>query len=216
MQDKVKAARDAGKLRPYDLNEAQVGDKVDRPFTTPCEVIAIHNGVVVLGLVEGTAFFPYPQNTPFVDHLLYHLPIAWLRDDPIYIRTVLYDAKGEGAWSVVRRDDRGVWVQYYHGDYEPWPVAVDKHGGMPDDDDWTLTPKPRTITINGIDVPAPEFVAPAEGTQCWVPHLFSKVIQYPWSGDEADRLELARGLVHLTEAAALKHAEALLSFTNKE
>ena len=73
---KLKAARDAGKLKPYDLTQAQVGDKIDLPFTTPCEVLAIHNGVVVIGLVEGTAVFPYPQNTPLVDHRLCHLPIA--------------------------------------------------------------------------------------------------------------------------------------------
>ena len=216
MQDKLTAARNAGKLKPYDLTQAQVGDKVDLPFTTPCTVLAIHNGAVVLGQVEGTEIYDYAQGIPHKEHNLYHLPIAWLKDDPIYIGTELYDANGEGAWSVVRRDDRGVWVQYYHGDYEPWPVAVDKHGGMPDDDDWTL--KPRTITINGIDVPAPELVAPAEGTQYWWPDLFSgvRVTYGTWYNDEYDNQALVRGIVHLTEAAALKHAEALLSFTTKE
>ena len=217
MQDKLKAARDAGKLKPYDLTQAQVGDKVDRPFTTPCTVLAIHNGVVVLGLVEGTAVFPYPQNTPLVDHLLCHLPIAWLKDDPIYIGTVLYSTSQNGSWTVVRRDDRGVWVQYCRGDYEPWPVTVDKYGVMPDDD-WTLTPKPSTITINGIDVPSPEVVAPAVGTRYWWPDLFGGVMgtYSTWYNDEQDNQALARGIVHLTEEAALKHAEALLSFTTKE
>lgn len=103
MQDKLKVAREADTLKPYDLTNAQVGDKVDLPFTTPCEVIAIHNDVVVLGQVEGAAVFPYPQNTPFVDHRLCHLPIAWLGDDPIYIGTVLYSTRHNGSWNVVRK-----------------------------------------------------------------------------------------------------------------
>ena len=107
MQDKLKAAREADTLKPYDLTNAQVGDKVDLPFTTPCEVIAIHNGVVVLGQVEGTAVFPYLQNTPFVDHRLCHLPIAWLGNDPIYIGTVLYSTRHNGSWNVVRKDTLG-------------------------------------------------------------------------------------------------------------
>ena len=45
-----------------------------------------------------------------------------------------------------------------------------------------------------------------------MPNLFafSKTARYTWSGSETDKRALARGLVHLTEAAAL------LSFTNKE
>ena len=216
MQDKLKAAREADTLKPYDLTNAQVGDKVDLPFTTPCEVIAIHNGVVVLGQVEGTAVFPYPQNTPFVDHLLYRLPVAWLEDDPIYVGTVLFAPNGGGSWDVVGKDERGLLVKYYLGDYRPWHVTLDKDGGISDTLDWTL--KPRTITINGIDVPAPEVVAPAVGTRYWWPDLFGGVIctYSTWYNDKQDKQALARGIVHLTKAAALKHAEALLSFTNKE
>ena len=217
MQDKLKAARDAGKLKPYDLTQAQVGDKIDLPFTTPCEVLAIHNGVVVLGQVEGTEIYDYAQGIHHKEHNLYHLPVAWLKDDPIYIGTVLYSTSQNGSWNVVRRDGRGVWVQYYHGDYEPWPTPLDEYQTM-DDDGWTLTPKPRTITINGIDVPSPEVVAPAVGTRYWWPDLFGGVMSTysTWYNDEQDKQALARGIVHLTEAAALKHAEALLSFTTKE
>lgn len=215
MQDKLTAARNAGKLKPYDLTQAQAGDKVDLPFTTPCEVLAIHNGVVVLGQVEGTEIYDYAQDIPNNEHNLYHLPIAWLKDDPIYVGTVLCNARVEGAWNVVRGDDRGLWVQHYHGDYEALPVRVDEYGGI-DADDWTL--KPCTITINGIDVPAPEVVAPADGTTYWCPDLPSEkgVTHVQWCNDDFDNRALARGIVHLTEAAAIKHAEALLSFTTKE
>ena len=215
MQDKLTAARNAGKLKPYDLTQAQVGDKVDLPFTTPCEVISIHNGVVVLGQVEGTEIYGYAQDIRHKEHNLYHLPIAWLKDDPIYIGTVLYSTSQNGSWNVVRRDYHGVWVQSSRGDQEPWPTPLDEYQAI-NGDGWTLTPNPRTITINGIDVPSPEVVAPAVGTQCWVPHLSSEAIKYTWSGDAYDRLDLVRGLIHLTKAAALKHAEALLSFTTKE
>lgn len=212
MQDKLTAARNAGKLKPYDLTQAKVGDKVDLPFTDPGEVLAIHNGVVVLGQVEGSAIYDYDQGMHHKNHNLYHLPIAWLGDDPIYVGTVLHATNGEGAWSVVGRDDRGVLVQDHHG--EPWPVRVDEYGGM-DVDDWTF--KFSTITINGIDVPAPEVVPPAVGTLYWRPYLFNewKVTCGRWYNDEQDNLALARGLVHLTEEAAIKHSEALLSFTTK-
>jgi hypothetical protein len=198
MQDKLTAARNAGKLKPYDLTQAQVGDKVDLPFTTPCTVLAIHNGVVVLGQVEGTEIYDYAQGIYHKEHNLYHLPVAWLKDDPIYIGTVLYSTSQNGSWNVVRVDDRGVWVQYYHGDYEPWPISVDKYGAMSDDDDWTLTPKPRTITINGIDVPAPEVVPPAVGTRYWWPYLFESrmVACSSWNNDVFDVRALARGIVH--------------------
>lgn len=217
MQDKLTAARNAGKLKPYDLSQAQAGDKVDLPFTTPCAVLAIHNGVVVLGQVEGTEIYDYAQDMPHKDHNLYHLPIAWLGDDPIYVGTVLHLANGEGAWNVVRRDDRGLWVQYYNGDYEPWSVTVDEYQAI-SDDNWTLTPKRRAITINGIDVPAPEVVPPVVGTRYWWPHLFAGkgFSSSRWYNDEQDNRALARGIVHLTEDAAIKHAEALLSFTTKE
>ncbi len=217
MQDKLTAARNAGKLKSYDLTQALVGDKVDLPFTTPCEVIAIHNGVVVLFQVEGTEIYGYDQGMHHEEHNLYHLPIAWLGDDPIYIGTVLHDANGDGAWNVVRRDDRGVWVQYYSGDYKPWRVPVDEYQAI-DGDDWSLTPKRRTITINGIDVPAPEVVAPADNTEYWWPDLFAEqgFSSSCWYSDDYDNRALARGLVHLTEEAAIKHAEALLSFTTKE
>ena len=160
MQDKLTAARNAGKLKPYDLNEAQVGDKVDRPFTTPCEVIAIHNGAVVLGLVEGTGVFSYPQDTPFTDHLLCHLPIAWLKYDPIYVGAVLFAPNGGGLRGVVGKDKRGLLIKYCSGDRKLWHITLDKDGGISDTLNWTL--KPCTITINGIDVPAPELVAPAK------------------------------------------------------
>ena len=218
MQDKLKAARDAGKLKPYDLTQAQVGDKIDLPFTTPCEVLAIHNGVVVLGQVEGTEIYDYAQGIHHKEHNLYHLPIAWLKDDPIYIGTVLFAPSGGGSWSVVKKDERGLLVKCCSGDYSPWHVTLDKDGSISYTFDWTLTPKPRTITINGIDVPSPEVVAPAVGTRYWWPDLFGGVMSTysTWYNDKQDKQALARCIVHLTEEAAIKHAEALLSFTTKE
>ena len=95
-------------------------------------------------------------------------------------------------------------------------MSLTMDGSIPDTDLWSLIPP--TIEINGYKVPAPEVVAPAEGTKYLMPNLwaFSKTGRYTWHGNETDNRALARGLVHLTEAAALKHAEALLFFTTKE
>lgn len=76
--------------------------------------------------------------------------------------------------------------------------------------------KPRTININGIEVPEPLRVAPAKGTKVWSPHLSSadKLSTFTWNvGNHWMEQELERGIVHLTPEAAVAHAEALLSFT---
>lgn len=76
--------------------------------------------------------------------------------------------------------------------------------------------KPRTITINGREVPEPLRAIPEIGVMYWIPRLAvseGAVGPWQWSGDKADKTALSRGLVHLTEEGARAHAEALLSFT---
>ena len=78
--------------------------------------------------------------------------------------------------------------------------------------------KPRTITINGYEVPEPVTEPPKkEGQSYWVIHPFAKegFRQNFWYGAHSDLAALRHGLVHLTEEAARVHAEALLSFTKK-
>jgi len=78
--------------------------------------------------------------------------------------------------------------------------------------------KPEVILINGIEVPKPESIAPAEDTKYYYP-----VVGYTggceayneslWTNYDVDIATLNLGLVHLTKEAAIQHAQALLSFT---
>lgn len=78
---------------------------------------------------------------------------------------------------------------------------------------WKL--KPKTININGYEVPVPERIEPERGTEYFVPYLHraAGTNSYLWDGGSEDRKRLQNGLVHLTRAAAAQHSEALLSFT---
>lgn len=77
--------------------------------------------------------------------------------------------------------------------------------------------KPKTISINGIEVPAPEQQALDTGTIYYMPSLLNSTLFgcCSWDNDGEDKRTLSRGLVHLTKEAAEQHAKALLSFTSK-
>lgn len=77
--------------------------------------------------------------------------------------------------------------------------------------------KPKTININGFDVPEPckDKTKIGRFTRYWVVNLSNGhlVLGCSWDNDETDNIRLQNGLIHLTEEAALCHAKALLSFT---
>ena len=77
---------------------------------------------------------------------------------------------------------------------------------------------PRTITIGGMEVPEPCRTAPKNGQVYCIPtlHTDDKAAEYRWFGDETDFIWLTRGLVHLTEAAAIAHAKALIKVSGGE
>lgn len=79
----------------------------------------------------------------------------------------------------------------------------------------TFRIKPRTITINGIEVPEPMRVAPSRESRYFAVSIgtTSTVSGFIWECDDADVQYLQRGLVHATREAAEAHARALLSFT---
>lgn len=75
------------------------------------------------------------------------------------------------------------------------------------------------IKIGDVEFPKPETVAPQLGQQYYVPdyHLISSdkfnVITHRtlhWADDKNDRQYLKRGLVHLSNEAAIEHATALI------
>lgn len=75
--------------------------------------------------------------------------------------------------------------------------------------------KPRTIKINGFDVPEPVREPLDIGTKyyCVIASHEDYAATIVWEGDVYDKRFLSRGLIHLTREAAELHAKALLSFT---
>ena len=206
MQNIIYAAVNNGLLRKYNLATAQVGDKV--LGLDPGKVIAIHCGRVVFGWDIGNVnSFDEHDDRP-----VYLAPLAWVEDRPVYAGDVLY-ANWLGAdpsgYAAVGATNNGLTVQQIE----------QSRCSMPDLDvrldDLTWTKPVTTIKINGHDVPAPERVAPPSDTRYWVPQMTAQkpCDIFRWDGGVMDMRHLTRGLVHLTEEAAVAHAKALLSFT---
>ena len=74
--------------------------------------------------------------------------------------------------------------------------------------------KPRTININGYEVPEPVREPLQDGDQYWIADT-TGWSSFCWRDYPDDRRWLANGLIHLTEEAAQAHVEALLSFTRR-
>ena len=76
---------------------------------------------------------------------------------------------------------------------------------------------PRTIFVNGVEVPAPEKVAPDNGVNFYTPEpcgefFFGRLV---WCGGRlGDRL-LAAGLVYLNREDAIARAKAMLLTSDK-
>lgn len=82
--------------------------------------------------------------------------------------------------------------------------------------DWRI--KPKTININGFEVPEPLREKPEHGIEYYVPDIYSSnafADNYTWEDDKVDSKHFRMGFVHLTKEAAKLHAKALLSFTKK-
>lgn len=73
--------------------------------------------------------------------------------------------------------------------------------------------KPKTININGIEVPEPLREAPPHGTEVWFTEL-GDPNRFVFTGCLGDQNYLYAGLMHLTRRAALLHSKALRSFTD--
>lgn len=75
--------------------------------------------------------------------------------------------------------------------------------------------KPKTININGYEVPEPMRIAPAASTTYWRTALFNTnwASRYEWANDDMDNRWLKLGICHLNKEAAELHHKALLSFT---
>jgi hypothetical protein len=78
-----------------------------------------------------------------------------------------------------------------------------------------LSIKPKTININGFEVPEPVREKLDNGDRYWVSGAASS-FETAWADDDRDNNYLNLGLIHLTKEAAELHREALLSFTKKK
>lgn len=78
--------------------------------------------------------------------------------------------------------------------------------------------KPKTILINGFEVPEPVREPLEPGQAYWIADTSvydSPLLKTIWYGDCFDRRWLAAGLIHLSREAARQHIAALLSFTRR-
>ena len=71
--------------------------------------------------------------------------------------------------------------------------------------------KPRTVLIDGIEVPKPEITAPKLGTMYWSAEP-TAIDALKWNDDKYDARTLDAGLVHLTKDAADQHRAALFGY----
>ena len=76
--------------------------------------------------------------------------------------------------------------------------------------------KPRTILINGHEVPEPQRTPLKYGEEYWTLSLVCGATSLRWEDDYTDFVYLKNGFVHLTKEAAEKHFNALKSFTAQE
>ena len=78
--------------------------------------------------------------------------------------------------------------------------------------------KPKTMNINGYEVPEPVRTKLNEEDTYYIPDVlgYAFYIADWWSDTDQDLKFLNLGLIHLTKEAAIQHAKALLIFTAKE
>jgi hypothetical protein len=119
----------------------------------------------------------------------------------LYAEDAMITDKPWQLWEFRYRDSKWCAVQYH-------PIW---------DHEGEYRRKPKTIIINGFEVPEPMRVRPAVDTTYFYPHLFSGGVRtFSWEGDDMDERAFKSGLCHLTKEAAGLHLEALMSFTALE
>ncbi|MFA5670247.1 MAG: hypothetical protein WC967_13475 [Balneolaceae bacterium] len=76
--------------------------------------------------------------------------------------------------------------------------------------------KPKTININGFEVPEPVRKLEDRQVYHWINVSMGKVQTTNYADFGEDNVRLVNGVVHLTKEAAQIHLDALLSFTKLE
>jgi hypothetical protein len=79
--------------------------------------------------------------------------------------------------------------------------------------------KPKTILVNGFEVPEPMRVAPESGRRHYhIPAIDDELfyLSFAWRGTTGEEMWLSRGLCHSTKEAAIAHAKAMLGVDPKD
>ena len=105
------------------------------------------------------------------------------------------------------------WLRWRYMACDQWIDATDPIAFYPE---YRYSRKPKTILINGFEVPEPVREPLAEGQAYWLANPTEDTAQeYAREGNVIDLHWLAAGLIHLTKEAAQTHIDALLSFTRR-
>ena len=107
--------------------------------------------------------------------------------------------------------------------WERWEVSmtgsVNKYRNLLGHPVWAVTRKyrrkPKTILINGHEVPEPHRTPLQDDEVYWTFTFHGGVVSLHWFSDGIDFSWLEDGFIHLTKEAAVKHFNALKSFTAK-
>lgn len=111
--------------------------------------------------------------------------------------------------AVANGDDLSEWEYQFDGNKE-WKPAI-RRGGVAANILFRFRRNPKTITINGIEVPEPMRVDPKYKEVYWVASVSYNCAQScVWRSDDVDKKWLASGLIHSTKEAAEQHRRALI------
>ena len=120
-------------------------------------------------------------------------------------------AYAQDAMETEKPWERWEWFNEYDQEWET--LALNPKWGL----NAQYRRKPRTININGFEVPEPVREPLERWTAyympCIQPYLVEVANSSEWNNDECDHEWLKAGIIHLTKEAAEIHAKALLSFT---
>lgn len=116
---------------------------------------------------------------------------------------------------VLEAAERGERIEARSGPGEPWCHYKEIALHLPAS---CYRVAPRTILVNGIEVPEPMRSPPAEGTEYWLADTDADLLAVAgdWDDTDLEHRWLARGLCHSTREAAEAHARAMMAASARE
>lgn len=119
----------------------------------------------------------------------------------LYAQDAMETDKPQERWEYKSKIETDKWVTCWnHPNWAP---------------DYEYRRKPRTVNINGFEVPEPLREAPEKGVTVYSPCFDFQTRHWPFDGGDLDMQCLENGMFHLTKEAAEIHTKALISFTKQ-